>query len=364
MPDVVLGALSQLAKAAAKAGVKRLLEQPPVAAAIETAITGTAGAFPGLEGVEDHLRQWCRTDEFSDLLTQFDRGDRAPQSNAVVSSFVRATGFFDEERTHATATALLHLFASRLEVELLKSPQGLAVLAAREEAQHRKTQAMIGSVLDATAEQDASLGRTRCRFGEAAADIYRQAAILIVTGADSVYHHDILTKYVAAVAKMDSTPSRLDAACRQLAVDILDRISTVAGHTGQWLNRLEHLRESFGYALSAPLSVEFERMRDALAALVDLEPPERASHHREMKQRQRVPVAIARLHDFIEHAGALDTSFRQLFQLACGRPCDEATGIPATRMGVAMDWYREYLRVLTARWSEIAGRMDLGEDAW
>lgn len=365
MPDVVFGMLTKLATAAANAGVKRLLDQPPVAAAIEASIAATADAFASMEGVGDHLRRWCQTDDFNSLLTNFERGDRTPQSDAAVSSFVRVTGFFDGDRTYEMATAILHLFASRLEVELLKSPQGLPVLAAREEKQHRRTQAMIGSVLDANAGQEASLARTRSRFGEEVADIYRDLESLGLCAGDSPYHHETLTKYVAHVANMDGTDvHEIDVACRGLARDILDRIASIARLAANAQSRLEHLRQSFGYALTSPIAAEFEGMLDALDAIVRLVPRLPAASHLDVKQRARVPLAIADLREYIEQVEAVDASFRRLYLAACGRPCDEEGAMPADRVAARMEWYREYYRVLTRRWSKIADRTDLDEDAW
>jgi hypothetical protein len=80
---------------------------------------GLGNRARGFERGVLHINQ---TDDFNSLLTQFERGDRTPQPDAVVSSFVRATGLYDSDRTYEMATAILHLFASRLEVELLKSP--------------------------------------------------------------------------------------------------------------------------------------------------------------------------------------------------------------------------------------------------
>jgi hypothetical protein len=367
MQEILLGMLSKLATTGAIAGVKRLLKGTPVVTAIDEAISATTDEFREVEGVSDNLRRWCESEDFVNLLTQFKDGTRAPQPDQVVSSFVTATGFYlgDRTRTHKAARTILEAFARNLGAALHKGDDGILTLAAREEVQHQTTQKMISAVLGANAEEDEGLQRTRYRFAEKVADIYRDLALRLICGGDSIYHQQTLTKDIARAEELGTDDvDRIDIACRGLATDILVRLGTIASLAENARSMLEHLRQSFGYALNPSMSSEFDGMIDALETIVRLAPRHPAFSYSDVKQRARIPRALPDLRAFIIQAEALDVSFRRLFLVASRHSCEEAGVLSESNVRISVDWYRRYYTVLDRLWKGIADCTTLVKDTW
>jgi hypothetical protein len=358
--------LTKLASAAAASGLKRLLAEQPVSKAIDEAIGITAAEFERTEGVKENLRTWCESDEFVNLLEQISTGQAVVQTETIVSSFITAAGFYDGQHTQRTARDILEAFTQNLKRELYKSEEGLKILAAREELLHRETHDLIGKVLDSSRAEEKGLSKTRARFAGKVTEIYRTFAAFMLTGGDSIYHHQTLTEDVERAEKLEASEvERRDIVCRGLAKDILQRLGTMASGADNALTMLEHIRPAFGYALDANVSAEYEGMIDALEAIVRLVPRHPAPSHMDMKSRARVPPAITDLRVFILQAHALDSSFRRFFQQATGQRFPmEDDQLSEERVRSDIAWYEQYCAILDRLSKNIADDTNLPEDTW
>jgi hypothetical protein len=331
--------LDLLLKLATTVGA-RVLKEEPMAKAIRLAIDATADEFTQMEGVRDDLRTWCDSDEFSDLFSKLQEGRITPQAGDLVSSFVQ-TGFFLQDQTDSVAENILDTFAQKLEDELYKSEFGMKILAERPEK---------------------TIQPTRSRFAERVTEIYKDFALSLWTGGDSPYHQrtleDLLKRYETLPK---SEIEKVDTACRGLAKDILIRLATIADIAENSLSMLEHLRLSFGYAITST-SAEFEAMIDALQAIIQLSPRRPADSYSDVKSRARIPMAIADLGVFCERGKMFDASFKRLFKVATGRQFEG--GVSERSLMDSINWYDQYHTVMKSLWERIAQCSTLPPDTW
>jgi len=182
------------------------------------------------------------------------------------------------------------------------------------------------------------------------------------TGGDSPYRQgtleDLLKRYET---QPKSEIEKVDTACRGLAKDILIRLGTIADIAENSLRMLEHLRLSFGYAITST-SAGFEAMIDALQAIIQLSPRRPADSYSDVKSRARIPMAIADLGIFCERGKMFDASFKRLFKIATGRQFEG--GVSERSLMDSIDWYDHYHTVMKSLWESIAQCSTLPPDTW
>lgn len=133
---VITGLLSKAAVELGKRGYKKLTAETPVSKAVER----TADAFTEFE-VREALILWCDGDVFASLLMALKAGDRNLTDEAVIDSFIQATGFYmgGDEETRPVALRVVTKFLKNLEQEIYDLPGGVSALAGRGEVQHAET---------------------------------------------------------------------------------------------------------------------------------------------------------------------------------------------------------------------------------
>lgn len=365
MSGIILGVLSKLAVTGATSGVKHLLEEPAVSKAMRGATKATAAEFVELEGVTEYLRIWCGSAEFSAVLERLRDGRRGVQPHHVVSSFIAATGFYLGKQTRPIAREILETFTRKLEAEIYKSVDGIPLSAAREEALHSETRKMVGRALKSNAGEKQKFQKTRKRFVEKVAAIYREFANSLLLGGDSIYHHQTLTADVERAEKLsESGVERTFWYCVGLAEDILGRLGTLSNIAANACSVLEHLRRPFGPALSARLSTDFDGMIESLEEMLRIAPPHARPNYEGMKRGAKVPLTIADLGHYVTQMAELDRSFRRLVASVAGGRLAAQKELWVSEEGVMGDieWYRRYHRILDRLWGRIAACTTLPED--
>lgn len=126
--------LGTLAAMIAKRGLKNLLAEPP----LSLAISKTAESFPEIERVDDALKTWCESKGFSDILHNFEAGDRSVVDESIVHSFIEVSEFHLDDKTTEKANEILETFFAALEQEILKSEWGPILQSRREEILHKR----------------------------------------------------------------------------------------------------------------------------------------------------------------------------------------------------------------------------------
>jgi tetratricopeptide (TPR) repeat protein len=128
-------------------------------APLDAAIQSTASLFPGLEGVEDTLRQWLQSVAVSDALRAFVAGEVGRDEFPVeqlASILVEKAGFYLPEHSEATAEKIISTFLVKVRsAYLTNSPAGLLHVANRQEARFDGIQQQLYQV---TASVDSAGG--------------------------------------------------------------------------------------------------------------------------------------------------------------------------------------------------------------
>jgi len=141
--DMLIGLLWKMAPSlllkASGEGLKKLVEEPPVA----KAITATGNDFPGIEGLQYTLTTWCDSVEFRDLLERVRAGERNLTDANVVSAFITVSSFYAGQETVALAQQVIETFVQKVVEELYTASGGLSVHASREEVLHARSQDLI-----------------------------------------------------------------------------------------------------------------------------------------------------------------------------------------------------------------------------
>lgn len=157
---VTLGGLlikvgTSLAASGVKAGYAKLIETPQ----FKKAMDETKAAFPSLE-LEPSLKAWCASSEFEMIILSLQKGDRTPEDESVIDSFIRISNFFDGDNTQSSAKSLLEFLFARLETAIINSPEGLAAVAGRQEILHEETRAFTKEAVRPFAEQLSKVSET------------------------------------------------------------------------------------------------------------------------------------------------------------------------------------------------------------
>jgi hypothetical protein len=138
---VLVALASPLLDLVEKQGIERLFNARPV----ETAALRTGEQFPEVAGLTQTLEDWCNHSSFLELLARVRSGDhnlRQPEAG-LGTHLVSATRFDFGEETLAKADQVAIAFVRNLQVELLKSPEGIPILASRSEVLGAETQALV-----------------------------------------------------------------------------------------------------------------------------------------------------------------------------------------------------------------------------
>src|SRR5262245_41313301 len=139
LTPVIWKVAPSLLTAAAKHGIKKLLEASPVARAIES----TAEAFPHFENLSGALTSWSTSEKFLDLLQSLKAGERNLTDGVIVASFIEVGGFYVADQTEPSAREILTTFLEKIEEEIYGSPAGLSAHAEREEILHEQTRTAV-----------------------------------------------------------------------------------------------------------------------------------------------------------------------------------------------------------------------------
>src|ERR1044072_5303619 len=249
MPSgVITGLLGKAAVELGKRGYKKLTEDTSLSKAIEEA----AGAVTSVE-VSEPLTSWSKSEDLDTLIDSLKAGDRNLTDEAVISSFVRVSGFYmgGEDETRAVAQEVVTLFVKNLEREIYDAPGGVSALANRGEVQHAETLGAVQQtrhdvIAEITSLRDLLLKNT------ASADEASHARGV----KDQLLHakvdaaRDVLNEKRASVARTMLRRLREENPEEGLSPQIRFRIANTLGACALRLDELAEAKEEFKRALS------------------------------------------------------------------------------------------------------------------
>jgi tetratricopeptide (TPR) repeat protein/predicted nucleic acid-binding protein len=271
MPAGVLTSLlGKVAVEVGKRSYRKLTAETPVTRAVER----TAGALAEFE-VREVLASWCDGEVFASLLAALKAGDRNLTDEAVVDSFIQATGFFvgDDEGTSSAALRVVTEFLTNLEQEIYDSPGGISALAGRGEVQHAET---LETVQQSTRE-------VKEHVTQKLSDIEKllQSALSADQGEphrapeEQLFHarvdeaRDVLKDGEAKVAQMMLRRLRSTQAVESLSTELQFRIANTLGACALRLEDTATAKEEFARALSFKPESPVATGNAAAAALLD-----------------------------------------------------------------------------------------------
>jgi tetratricopeptide (TPR) repeat protein len=111
------------------------------------AIQSTSKEFPNIPFVENSLKKWCGSDDFTYLLEEVRAGRNDKPDESLIDSFVQVGGFYDGlTNTFASARRVLSVFATNLEKELYKSEDAHYIEAQRSTIRHQESQESLRGI--------------------------------------------------------------------------------------------------------------------------------------------------------------------------------------------------------------------------
>jgi len=244
--------VGQASFAVLRAGYKQLSEVPP----FKKASDETCAAFPLFE-IRLCLTKWCESDVFQSILQRAETGDKPLADDEIADSFIKIGEFYAAEDTISKAKEILALFFQKLEVEIIKSKDGLVTVASRQEKLHEETRDEFRKTVQPISEQITEIKSMLTNASDKSISPHEVEERIYHTRVDTARELHKLGKYVTARKMLQKL--REEIAPKNVSKSLLFRIASNIGaccaHLGETPTAIKEFEFAYTLEPDNPLAI-------------------------------------------------------------------------------------------------------------